>query len=431
MKILVCDDEPSRSDEIIKSIEAGRKIKPDPPLVGKELRDEFSKFYKAINPCLDNPQNCHGKPDVRFNDADIIILDNNLATLDPEGTRLVAESFIGHIRTFAAAPYIISLNKNPAVDFDLKYLIGDYETQADVALNTEHLANPALWTGDQSTATKGFIPWYWPRLNFVADRRRSQINFVSTHLETPFLESLGFRSEAISFLSRHAAGTLSPRAVLDAGDVKGIPIRELTFLQIFTETERSLPVQKERKDLTQAAANNDLIKEMIARDVAARIDLWFRKDVVGPQDALVDLPHLLIRLPFLLGEKAGDINAWNKVIRTPEPPYGLDQELYEKHLKKHQFSSEYDFWLPSSPCFWWPDLKAEDELNEYFFKAKEGDWADCVFCEDRSQFLRRSEENGDSPVEFATEFEGSWTRRYVSLIQDDDIQYSPKTRLAE
>src|SRR5437868_6743460 len=132
MKILVCDDELSRGDEIVKSIEQGRKIKPK-LLAAEELSDEFGKFYKAVNPCLNDPPNCHGKPDVLFNDPDIIVLDNNLASLDPEGTRLTGESFIGHIRTFASAPYIISLNKNPAVDFDLKYLVGDYDTQADVA----------------------------------------------------------------------------------------------------------------------------------------------------------------------------------------------------------------------------------------------------------------------------------------------------------
>ena len=47
--------------------------------------------------------------------------------------------------------------------------------------------------------------------------------------------------------------------------------------------------------------------EIIARVVAAYIDRWFRRDVLGPQEALVDLPHLLMRLPFLLGEKAGDL----------------------------------------------------------------------------------------------------------------------------
>jgi hypothetical protein len=430
MKILVCDDEKLRGDEIAKSVLEGCNIKPD-TLLDKGLAEQFKAFYEAVNPCLDNPSNCKAQPDVQFNDADIIILDNNLATLNSEGARLTAESFIGHIRTFASAPYIISLNKNPEVDFDLKYLVGDDQTQADVALNMKHLANPALWTGNQSTAVSGFLPWYWPRLDSVAERRRSQIQFVLEHLDSPLLESLGFPDEAIPFLSRHAGGTLSSTVVLDATEVKGVPIRELTFLQIFTETERSLPVQKERKELAKAASDNKLIQEIIARDVAARIDLWLRKDVVGPQDALVDLPHLLVRLPFLLGDKASDVNEWNRAITIQTPPYGLEKELYEAHLANNQFSSDYDFWLPSTPCFWWPNLKARDDLNEYFFKAKEGEWADCVFCEDLSQFLPRVNENGDSPVEFGTEFEGSWTRRYVAYIQDADIQYSPKTRLAE
>ena len=429
MKILVCDDEPSRGEEIANSIREGRNI--EPVLLVDDLREEFIKLYTAINPCLDDPSTYRDQPNVLFNDFDIVILDNNLALLDPEGARLTAESFIGHIRAFTSTAYIISLNKNPHVDFDLKYLVGDYQTQADVALNTNHLANPALWSGDEATATSGFIPWYWPRLNSVADRRRQQVQFVLEHLKAPLLKSLNFPDEAIPFLSRHALGTLSSTAVLDPTEAAGIAVRDLTFRQIFTDTERSLPVQNERKKLADAASDNRLIQELIARDVAARIDLWLRKDVVGPQDALVDLPHLLIRFPFLLGEKAGDINEWNKAINTHSAPYGLVEALYERYLKENRFPPEFDFWLPSPPCFWWPQLKAADELNEYFFKAKDGDWADCVFCEDRSLFLPRESENGSPPIEFATEFEGSWTRRYISFIADQDIQYSPRTRLAE
>ena len=430
MKILVCDDEPSRGEEIANSIREGRNIEPI-LLVADDLRDELRKLYKAINPYLNDPSNYDDQPNVLFNDFDIVILDNNLALLDPEGARLTAESFIGHIRAFTSTAYIISLNKNPQVDFNLKYLVGDYQTQADVALNTKHLANPALWSGDQSAATSGFIPWYWPRLNSVADRRRRQVQFVLDHLEDPLLKSLNFPDEAIPFLSRHALGTLSSTAVLDPTESEDVPVRDLTFHHIFTETERSLPVQNEREELADAAVGNKLIQELMARDVAARIDLWFRKDVVGPQDALVDLPHLLIRFPFLLGDKAREISEWNKAINTRSAPYGLVEGLYEEYLNENRFPPEFDFWLPSSPCFWWPQLKAADELNEYFFKAKEGDWADCVFCEDRSQFLPRINEDGSSPIEFATEFEGSWTRRYISFIADEDIQYSPRTRLAE
>jgi hypothetical protein len=428
VNILVCDDKKERCDEIISSIREGTQFDPQ-PLVEDELSKELEKFYAALKPRLNDPATWQPLPELRFDNTDIIVLDNNLALLELKGTRLTAESLIGHIRAFTSATYVISLNKNSDVDFDLKYLIGDYETQADVALNTKHLANPALWTGDQASATDDFIPWYWPRLQFVADRRRAQVNFVLEHLDDPILTALKFPDEAIGFLSRHAIGTLSPRAVLERMQDTDIPIRELTFRDVFTDNERTLPVQEERLRLSESEGGNREIRNIMARDVAARLDLWFRKDVVGPQDALVDVPHLLSRFPFLLGERAKSVDEWNKSVSANTAPYGMEPQLYEQYLQENRYTPEYEFWVPTAPCFWWPKLKAEDKLNEYFFTAKEGDWADVVFCEDRSQFLERVKADDNSPVEFPTEFEGSWTQRYVSPTKD--IQYSPRRRLAQ
>ena len=93
-------------------------------------------------------------------DFDIVVLDNNLAALEVSGARQTAESIAGYIRAFTNIPYIVSLNKNPEVDFDLRYLLGDYQTQADVALNTDHLANRALWrglTGRQSQSLPALV----------------------------------------------------------------------------------------------------------------------------------------------------------------------------------------------------------------------------------------------------------------------------------
>jgi hypothetical protein len=164
----------------------------------------------------------------------------------------------------------------------------------------------------------------------------------------------------------------------------------------------------------------------MSRIVAADIDLWFRRDILGPQEPLVDIPHLLMRMPFLLGKRANDVNEWNKSAAADKPPYGLEQKLYDDHLAKVKF--EHDVWVPVA-CFSWPKLKADEKLNELFFTAKEGDWADVVFCEDRSAFFERSPKNGGVvPTEFPAEFEGPWSRRHVARI--DGVQYAPRSRFA-
>ncbi|HEX9274352.1 MAG TPA: hypothetical protein VGA01_19315 [Candidatus Binatia bacterium] len=425
MNILVCDDLQPRADDAVGRIrEAGL---PEPKqLVGDNLAKKLKTFVENVRKCMKDPKNWKPTEKSDFDDADIIILDNNLAHLAIEGAIMTAESIAGYIRAFSGAPYIISLNKNPDVDFDLRYLVGDYSTRADLALKTEHLANRALWNGEQADATRGFLPWYWPRLNTVAKRRRDQIEFVRRHLDHPVLGSLGFDDEAINFLSLHAKGALSPTAESDRGQGTGVSVKQVTFRDVFNTRDRSLPAYSERDCLSRAEKEgNAAIREIVARVVAADIDLWFRRDVVGPQEPLVDVPHLLMRLPFLLGNRTQDINEWNKSILANAAPYGLEQKLYSDHLAKAKF--QHDIWVPAA-CFWWPKLKADENLNALFAQARTGNWADVVFCEDRSMFLEREPRNAPMPIEFPVEFEGSWGRRYVSRIAD--IRYAPRSRLA-
>ena len=165
----------------------------------------------------------------KFDDVDIILLDNNLGYLRMEGPRHTADSVAGYIQAFTTTPYVVSLNKNPDVDFDLRYLIGDYTTRADLALNTKHLSNPAIWTGRKNDAKDGFLPWYWPNLLKVADKRRRQIDFVSRRLKNPVLTAYGFDRELVNSLSRHAKGALSPEAGIEGTEtLKGVSPDEVT-----------------------------------------------------------------------------------------------------------------------------------------------------------------------------------------------------------
>ncbi len=426
MKILLCDDQPERRDDFVSAIRSGGQPNPD-VLMGRELTDELITLFKYVKGCLADPKKCRLDNKSRFDDVDIVVLDNNLAYLEIEGARLTAESIAGYIRAFTKARYVISLNKNLDVDFDLRYLIGDYSTRADLALNSEHLANRALWNGNPQDAKDGFLPWYWPNLSEVADRRRKQIDFVRDHLDVPVADALGFDDEAIGFLSLHARGALSPEAEWDGTGKGEHQFKKLTFLEVFLAKDRSLPSKPERAAIFEDMKNgNAALREVISRVVAADIDLWFRRDVVGPQEPLVDIPHLLVRFPFLLGGRANDINEWNKCVGVKGAPYGLEKQLYDAHLADRIFKD--DIWAPA-PCFWWPKLKADRKLNESFLKANKSGWADVVFCEDCSTFLERIPKGaGKPPFEFPAEFEGSWGRRYISWLEN--VKYAPRSRLA-
>lgn len=426
MKILVCDDLPDRCEEIAGRIRESTAQEPT-ELCGKNLTEQLEQLFKDISTCMNKPEGYRAAAKYAFDDVDVLVIDNNLAHLQTPGTRLTAESIAGYIRAFTNAAYIVSLNKNPDVDFDLRYLVGDYSTRADLALNDEHLGNVALWSGKPADAESGFRPWYWPSLSTVAERRRRQIEFVLEHLDESIVKTMGFDEGAIEFLSLHAKGALSAIAELNEEDEGEQHFSTLTFRQVFLAMDRSLPSKNEREALSEAEMHgNKALRDVIARIVAADIDLWFRRDIVGPQEPLIDIPHLIVRFPFLLGNRANNMDEWNKSIMASEAPYGLEERLYDDYLADRKFKHEE--WVPS-PCFWWPKLKADEELNDYFLKDKATEWADLAFCEDRSAFLHRTPQDDTSiPLEFPAEFESSWERRYVSRIEG--VKYAPRSRLA-
>jgi hypothetical protein len=424
MNVLVCDDDQALCDEIAHNIQDAIGEKPR-KLVGKDLTDVLTGFFKDIKRCLNfnAPENCEALAANPF-DESIVILDNNLTLLDVPGAPLTAESVAGYLRAFTRADYVISLNLNPDVDFDLRYLVGDFSTRADLALNTHHLANRALWTGKRADAKDGFLPWYWPTLGTVVAKRRKQIAFVRDHLDDSVLPSLDFDSNRTGLLSAHALGALSPTAEPEGAENGGMSPEEISFRHVFVARDRSLPVRRERENLA-SATGNEFVRDIIVRAVAADIDFWFRRDIVGPQEPLVDLPHLMSRLPFLLGKQAKDLKGWNKCLDMRGPPFSLNQQMYEGHLAPAKY--KHELWVPNA-CFWWHELKSDEKLDELFFLAEEGDWADVVFCEDQSSFAHRESTMGESPIEFPGEFESAWGRRYVAYI--DGYQYAPRSRLA-
>ena len=432
MKVLVCDDLSEENREFENALEEAKL--PDIDIVrlsGDVLKQQLNTLFEGVNAILGDRDVTDNPSPTAFDDADIVILDNNLAHLKIEGARLTAEAIAGYIRAFSYAPYILSINKNPDVDFDLRYLIGDYATRTDLAVNADHLSNPALWTRKRADAKNGFLPWYWPKLQDVAIDRRKKIEFVQHRLDETVSDVFGIGADNFDSLSRQARALLSLAEETKEHGTEGGRARgtTATFRDVFLASNRSLP-NKEERIILQRKAEQDIgsVDAIVARVVAADIDFWFRRDVLGPQEVLVDIPHLLMRMPFILGGSAGDIECWNTAVDVArnEPSLGLDPTLFNKHLKKAAF--EQDEWM-SSPCFWWPRLRDNDELNACF-SAGDTNWADAVFCEDRSEFLPLKPKDGRSPPrEFVAQFEGSWNRRYVADIED--VRYVPKTRFAQ
>ena len=280
-----------------------------------------------------------------------------------------------------------------------------------MSLNTKHLRNDRLWDAE---ARQGFAPWYWPRLAEAAERRREQVRFLQKRFDQPVWRELGFPVEADEYLSLRAKSPLS------SGELEP---RQARF-DVFFRATRTLPPAE--VDMLRNLANDGVesANEAMYRIAAYEVDRWVRRDVLGTQDVLIDLPHLVSQMPFLIGEKADRVEGWNAILAGAAPNFRLDGALFERHLSPARFLEE--MWVPG-PCFWWPSLRADRDLTELFFAVDES-WPDAVFCEDVSQFLVIGDgrENG-SPLEFQTELEGSWGRRYIAHLQD--YAYTPRSRI--
>ena len=83
-----------------------------------------------------------------------------------------------------------------------------------------------------------------------------------------------------------------------------------------------------------------MARGVVARVAAGEVDRWVRRDLLGPQDLLVDVPHLLMRMPFLLGRDANEPERWNDAVMGTEEPYGLSDDIYRNHLQGARFLHE-------------------------------------------------------------------------------------------
>ena len=425
MRILVCDDIENRGMEAVQEVRRANVDHCVELLPKSELEETIGTLLKLAEPFLNGEMHAASPslgPLFGGREVDMLILDNNLAELRIPGARHTAEALAGHLRAFTDVPYIVSLNKNPLTDFDLRFLVGDYQTVTDLALNRRHLSSGGLWAGTPASLDE-FLPWYWPVLSEAPRRRRRQVDFIEQHLEEPVLAALGIGEGRVMDLSRHARGAIFQDSA------PGAPLDSCTFRDFFIESCRSLPIDCERKKLAglleaSDASTRAAVRRIVARVVAAEIDRWLRRDVLGPQDLLVDVPHLIMRMPFLLGEGAGDVDAWNACLSEAEPPFGLSGDCYSRFLEGARY--EHDIWVESA-CFWWPTLDSDSELNAMFY-GDQRSWAPAVFCEDLSRFRLVDDEEPGWPREFAAEFEGAWSRRHVAVLSDRS--YTPKSRFA-
>lgn len=429
--ILVCDDRTDGAAADAVSEASGIDVA---SLQGPALTDALTGLFTQVDRFLkSNDRGLEALPTSLFDGHDVVIVDNNLAELEIPGARLTAEAMLGGLRAFASSAYLLSLNKNPQVDFDLRYLIGDYATRADLALNEDHLTNAVFW----GATPKGgeFAPWYWPVLADAAQRRREQIEFVEAHLDDSIVRTLGMSEDVVHQLPSRAIGFLDPAAtVLEGSD--GLSLDVTSFWQHFRSSNRSIPFDDRKAIVFGSAhptgAGSDLLttaaadagpaaRRIAARLVAAELDIWFRRDLLGPQELLVDAPHLQVRIGARAADDPNDPSSWDRTCTETDAPFGFDATLYERVIGPNRF--QHDIWVPR-PAFWLQAIENHPEIAA-FRKTGEKD-STLAFAEDTRRFVRTTAD--PSPWRFVPENGRPWLPRFVERLSG--YNYSPSSSFA-
>lgn len=340
-----------------------------------------------------------------LDDTDILIVDNDLFDL-PHLNDLSAETVANRAGLYTDCASIIVLNLNPDLDFDLT-LLGHPESKADLHINDKFVADPGLWL--QCPRAEGaFRPWHWPLLLSAANLYRSKVDELVKLLETedrdrPILDYFGFSGDSKRRLSRSARAFLHPR----------IPAEETSFMDFIHDNAKAVNLLDGKLIL----GRKDLRK--IARIGARRISKWLGRYVLGPQDVLMDLPHLVEKLPFVIPtdkQKCGEF--WNSCAKLKGAPVELVEEF---GIEQFQMADWFD-----RPVYWTDEMETEENL-EILFETTDANPEELVFCEDSSAFHR-----ADDCDQFVAAYNSISDRRFIRWLKEKDgaIRYGPQSRLA-
>ena len=404
LSVLVCDDVSRRGNEAVRGIQrvVGDTVNVH-TLFGEKLGKEIAGFYEhTVNPIMKSGKGSKSL----FDEYDIVFLDSNLSEVHLAGFRLTAAAIVGYIRAFSSAKYIVTINRFPLRDFDLSLLSPSGGTLADLAINTKHLSSRWLWFREREM-DHDFCPWYWPTLSEAPKRRARQLTDLK-NLNSRVLEFFSFPKEAVGGLTNAACAQLDP-ITRNTGVV--------TFLDFYEKACSSL-VPGEKQQLSNVGNLS-----AVRRIVSAELEAWLYRHVLAPQAILVDVPHLLSRIPVVLGRKAAVMEAWNGAMMIGRSPYGMSGSYYTEFLKERLFTLAHWF---AVPVFWWGPVRNDRELDAKLMAMDSGRLTDFRFCEDISQFLDGDLEGSRS---FNADFQSTFNRRHVRRLRG--VRYGPVENLLD
>ncbi len=394
--ILICDDDLELAEEwrdAVKGVVSTKQYTVRPCVPTEKVRAGAGELLSRRAAVRSGGDNARKAQDCVFDDVDILILDYDLLHIDEQRARYTGEGLARLARTFTKCGTVIVVNQFRNAHFDMS-LRGNLWSHADLNLKGDLLKRPGLW---MDGPWEGFRPWSWQSLNRAVETQHAREALVESQFSESIADALNMDEDGIIALSDTAFGFVAP----EAGSVSDFGSR--TFKCFLNDTV----------DGRDALATTDYEPAAASRFVAARIGKWLEREVLGPQDALIDIPHLIERYPFLMGKDVADLDAWNAAIHAPgrlkaEIPDGCWFEPAE---------------FLTRSAVWRHRFEAEAEVSERRHKYDYSNVPAFVFLEDTSEFAPLSE-----ATEFRAGHHNAFDRRFVRRLAD--FNYAPQRRLA-
>jgi hypothetical protein len=155
-----------------------------------------------------------------------------------------------------------------------------------------------------------------------------------------------------------------------------------------------------------------------ARTAVARMAKWLSRIVLGGQDVLVDVPHLLARMPYLRNpalEEPKTVDDWNQLVAR-----GVD--AVHNDIVAQTLWTTGRAWI-GKDAFWWSELAPINLVDELRDAYDFDQLPDMVFAEDTSKFIP-----ADGASEFRAGFHNIYDRRYIER-PNATVIYAPRKRL--
>lgn len=397
MRVQVCDDYEDTAEDWVAAIKAVVPAEYDVARM-RTAKEEVSKLLKrklAVEKGEDpTAQGCE------FDEIDILVVDYDLLHLDERGGRTTGEGVARLARSLSRCGAIVVMNQYKGPQFDLG-MRGHLDSFADVNVDASLVGRAALWNR-LDAAGKPFKPTTWTPMPVLFKAARTvQEKLASQGLKTPIMQLVGLDIAALAKLSDTAFGFLSVSAQT-AEDLNAVTARE--FL------ERSLNSQAVDCLLEKAS-------DILLGFAAFRLVKWLDRAVLRPMDVLIDGPHLIDRLPFMIDPTKVDMKdpaQW--ATAAAEPQAFLHWDLLK------EYHNELASCALGRTVFDWYRLANDDKVDEMQDAYLADEPIRYFLAEDTSRFVEKN-----ALTRYRADFHNFGDRRGVEKLPD--ITYGPLRRI--